>query len=123
MNPPLILREAEIELWEAVTYYEERSKGLGLDFSVEAEKSLEVMQHFPESREPRQDGTRRYLTQRFPYVVVYTYLENQTWVLAFAHCKRQPGYWRDRIQTVDRQITDSESPSSGLSRGRNESTE
>lgn len=35
MTPVLILHEAEIELWEAVMFYENRCAGLGLDFERE----------------------------------------------------------------------------------------
>jgi hypothetical protein len=35
MTPATILHEAEVELWEAVEYYESRSPGLGLDFHTE----------------------------------------------------------------------------------------
>ncbi len=32
MMPATILHEAEIELWDAVAYYDDQSHGLGLDF-------------------------------------------------------------------------------------------
>ena len=35
-----ILHEAEVELWEAVAYYEDRAAGLGLDFEAEIERSV-----------------------------------------------------------------------------------
>jgi len=34
MTATTILHEAEVELWEAVEYYESRSPGLGLDFQA-----------------------------------------------------------------------------------------
>jgi hypothetical protein len=43
-----ILHEAEVELWEAVAYYEEKSSGLGLDFEAEIERILLVIRHFSE---------------------------------------------------------------------------
>ena len=101
MIPVTILHEAEVELWEAVAYYEEQSKGLGLDFEAEIEESLQTIRHFPECCPLRDDVTRRFLIQRFPYLVVYTYLKNHIWILAFAHCKRQPGYWKDRLKATD----------------------
>ena len=92
-----ILHEAEVELWEAVAYYEEQSVGLGLDFEAEIERSLQTIRHFPESCSLREDGTRRCLTQRFPYLIIYTYLKDHVWIVAFAHCKRKPGFWQDRL--------------------------
>ena len=101
MNSTTILHEAEVELWEAMGYYEERSPGLGLDFEAEVEASVDAIRDFPERWPVRPDGTRRYLTPRFPYVVVYLYLQDHIWVIAIAHCKRRPGYWANRIGTAE----------------------
>ncbi len=38
-----ILDEAEIELWEAVGFYENRCAGLGLDFVKEIKAALEII--------------------------------------------------------------------------------
>jgi toxin ParE1/3/4 len=97
MTPATILREAEVELWEAVAYYEDKAPGLGLDFEAEVERAVQSIRQSPERWPLRDDGTRRHLTHRFPFVVVYTYLNDHIWILAFAHCKRKPDYWTDRI--------------------------
>lgn len=96
MIPVTLLHEAEIELWEAVAYYEDKATGLGLDFASEIERMLAELGIAPERWPLRPDGTRRYLTQRFPYMVVYTLHERHVWVIAIAHCKQQPGYWAER---------------------------
>ena len=101
MTSVTILHEAELELRDAVGYYEERSPGLGLDFGAEVEASVEFVRGFPERWALRPDGTRRYLTHRFPYVVVYMYLQDHVWVIAIAHCKRRPGCWANRIGTAE----------------------
>lgn len=66
MTDVTILHEAEVELWEAVEYYEENSPGLGFDFETEIERSLETIAEHPERWPLRADGTRRYLAHRFP---------------------------------------------------------
>ena len=71
-----ILHEAEVELWDAVSYYEEQSAGLGLDFEAEIERTIQTIRHFPERWSLRENGTRRCLTQRFPYLVIYTHLKD-----------------------------------------------
>lgn len=101
MMPANILHEAEVEMRDAVAYYEDKSPGLGLDFEAEVERSVDTVKHFPERWPLREDGTRRYLTHCFPYLVVYMYLHKRIWIIAVAHCKRSPGYWRDRIKTVE----------------------
>ncbi len=94
-----ILREAEKELWEAVAYYEEKAPGLGLDFQAELATTLKVIQETPDRWPLREDGTRRCLTHRFPYVIIYTHISGGIWIIAVAHCKREPRYWDGRIRT------------------------
>ena len=96
MSEITILHEAEVELWDAVAYYEDKADGLGLDFETEIERSLQTICESPVRWPLRQDGTRRYLTHRFPFLVVYTCQDDHVWVIAFAHCKRRPGYWAER---------------------------
>ena len=97
MTSVTILCEAEAELREAVAYYENKRPGLGFDFAREVEASIEPVRHFPERWPLRSDATRRYLVQHFPYIVVYLFLNDHVWVIAVAHCKRQPGYWSERV--------------------------
>jgi len=97
MTPVTILHEAEAELREAVKYYEDKRPGLGFDFAREVEVSVDSARRFPERWPLQNDGTRRYLIQRFPYIVVYLFLNNHIWVIALAHCKRHPGYWSTRM--------------------------
>lgn len=43
-------------------------------------------------------GVRRMLLHKFPYAVVYLTSGEEILVVAFAHCRRNPGYWRDRMR-------------------------
>ena len=97
MTRATILHEAAEELWQAVAWYEERCSGLGLDFQQEVKVAVESIQRFPNRWPIRKDGTRRLLIERFPYVVVYVAESDHVWILAVAHCKRHPGYWRSRV--------------------------
>ena len=96
MTRATILHEAEIELWEAVAYYEERCPGLGLDFARDAKTAVEVIEEHPFRYAQREDGTRRVLLTRFPFLIVYTVEREQLWIIAFAHCKRRHGCWKQR---------------------------
>lgn len=96
-----ILDEAERELIEAISYYESKYPGLGIDFLDEVQSGLVSVRNLPTLWPVRKDGTRRYLVHRFPYLVIYTYYENHIWVIAFAHCKRKPGYWKERTRKVE----------------------
>jgi len=99
MTPATILDEAKIELLNA-NYYETKYAGLGLDFEKEIKASIKMIQEFPKRWPLRHDDTRRYLIHRFPYIIVYMYHDNHIWIIAFAHCKRKPEYWADRLQLV-----------------------
>ena len=103
MTPVTILHEAETELREAVAYYEDKRPGLGFDFAREVEASVDSVRRFPERWPLRGDATRRYLVQHFPYIVVYLFLNDRVWVIAVAHCKRQPGYWSERVSAAEQQ--------------------
>ena len=82
-------------------YYESRQPGLGLDFLQEIDSSIETIRNAPERRRLHDDGTRRDLPSRFPYLVVYLCDEELIWILALAHCKRRPRYWADRIRSAE----------------------
>jgi toxin ParE1/3/4 len=103
MTPVIILCEAEAEFLEAVRYYEDKRPGLGFGFAQEAQTSITSIRHFPERWPVRNDGTRRYLLQHFPYIVVYLLLNDRIWVIAIAHCKRQLSYWSERVRSAERQ--------------------
>ncbi len=97
MKPLIIHREAIEELDEAVAYYEDQKAGLGLDFLVEVEQALSKIQQNPSLGSVyKVIGIRRYVIQRFPFLVFYAELEECIWVVAIAHGKRRPDYWRRR---------------------------
>lgn len=68
MTPVTILGEAEAELKDAVTYYEDKRPGLGFDFAREVEASVESVRRFPERWHLRSDGTT---PLSYPTVPVY----------------------------------------------------
>ena len=45
---------------------------------------------------PYKHGTRRVFPTKFPFSVVYAVRETEIVILAVAHFKRRPGYWRER---------------------------
>jgi hypothetical protein len=42
-------------------------------------------------------GMRRVMLHRFPYFVVFRELPHKIQIIAVAHAKRRPGYWRGRV--------------------------
>lgn len=97
MKPVIIHSEAIEELDSAVSYYEDQTVGLGLDFLAEVEQVLSKIQQNPNlGAVYKVAGLRRYVIQRFPFLVFYAELEEFIWVVAIAHGKHRPDYWKKR---------------------------
>jgi len=88
--------EAVDELTEAARYYEDQQPGLGGRFLDSVEASLSLLEKAPEIWPADSRGRRKYLVRRFPYLIIYRYQDGQIYVLAIAHTKRKPGYWKKR---------------------------
>jgi hypothetical protein len=43
-------------------------------------------------------GTRKALLDRFPYLVIFRETAGGVEIIAVAHGRRRPGYWRDRVE-------------------------
>jgi plasmid stabilization system protein ParE len=85
----------------ALVWYEARRPGLGRDFLDELDRGLiaiaESPQRFPSWPDlPPSLGVRRLVLMRFPYAVAYRVRSDQVTVMAVAHLRRRPGYWRSR---------------------------
>jgi plasmid stabilization system protein ParE len=92
------LRAAGAELGAAVQWFEEQRPGLGAEFYDEVIATTARIQAFPEGGaliSPNQ-LTRRMIVSRFPYQVVYRLTPTEIVVLAVAHLKRRPNYWKHR---------------------------
>jgi len=80
--------------------YAERSVRAARDFVVEVDKILALVAESP-GRWPRfEEDSRRIPFRRFPFVLIYRETNERIEVLALAHGRRRPGYWRDRKTTV-----------------------
>ncbi len=97
MKPAVIHSEARAELEAAISFYESRARGLGLDLQVKVESAVRAIQKSPESWPPhKRSGFRKYFVERFPFIVFYLELTECIWIVAVAHGSRRPGYWRQR---------------------------
>ena len=88
---------AKIELSEAVYYYETCRPGLGTEFAKEVYSTILRLIEFPESWSPLTKNTRRCLTKRFPYGVIYQIEDDQILIIAVMQLNRKPDYWKNRI--------------------------
>ena len=92
-----LLAPAQTELDEAISWYAEQAPGLGDAFLIEALKTIQLIENFPQAWHPLTPLIRRCRLRRFPYSVVYTQDGPGILVLAIAHQHRKPGYWEGRI--------------------------
>jgi len=89
---------ASDEFTEAVRWYEARRSGLGAEFFDAVAATVSLIETNPEiGTTISTDGhTRRALVARFPYQVVYRLRPTEIVMVAIAHLKRRPGYWKNR---------------------------
>lgn len=70
MKSVIIHSETKRELDEAIRYYEQQKRGLGLDFLSEIEQAIEKIKINPKLGKPHNiEGLRRYVLRHFPYIV------------------------------------------------------
>ena len=100
MKQNLILRqEAERDLTEAHAWYEERVPGLGSDFLIIVERTLESIDENPAQFPVIYRKVRRALLSRFPYGVFFVWESQRISVIAVMHTAREPGKWRRRSRS------------------------
>ena len=89
--------EAQSELKAAVAYYEAIDPLLGRDLRARVHRAfLEIRKKpakYPVYKETR---VRCCPVSRFPYTIYYLEIPDRIWIVAVAHQKRKPAYWRAR---------------------------
>jgi plasmid stabilization system protein ParE len=93
----LIIRpEAEAEMTESFTWYEDRVAGLGSDFLLCIDAILNSISRSPKQYPIVYENIRRAISRRFPYEVFYVENEDKVIILAVFHAKRSPKTWQQR---------------------------
>ena len=96
--------DADAEVTDAAQYYEVRKSGLGSDLLVEVERALNQILTNPGASPRIGRRVRRKSLWRFPYNLLYAVYPDRIRVLACAHQKRRPFYWRKRLKdTAERE--------------------
>jgi toxin ParE1/3/4 len=97
VKPVIIHSQARAELDEAMAFYEQQQAGLGLDLQRAVEQAIGRIQQHPQLGAPyKATELRHSIVRRFPYIIFYAELEEAIWIVAVAHGKRRPDYWRRR---------------------------
>jgi len=91
------LLPAEEEMTDASVFYEAATSGLGAGFLDEIQRVVNILRDHPELGQPVGRGLRRALLHRFPFSIIYSVEIDALLIVAVAHQRRQPDYWRNRI--------------------------
>ncbi len=95
--PDFILHPAAVEEAEAAArWYRERSPRAAKKFVDELNHVIEKILEAPHRWPRGSNGTRKLNLPCFPFAVVYWESDGQIRILAVAHGRRQPGYWKSR---------------------------
>ncbi|BCS55652.1 type II toxin-antitoxin system RelE/ParE family toxin [Geobacter sp. SVR] len=92
------LPEAEKELREAARYYESEAPGVGIAFVVELHKAILAILDNPLAAQTVRKSIRKWVLPRFPFNVLYSVESEILVIVAVAHQKRRPTYWKRRLR-------------------------
>ena len=80
----------------AYEWYRDRNPSAANAFVAELDHAIRQIQDNSEGWPMHMHGTRKFLFRRFPYQVIYRIIESTIYVIAVAHGRRRPGYWKSR---------------------------
>jgi plasmid stabilization system protein ParE len=83
---------------EALAYYSERSPLTAENFVRAVRIEEKLIQDFPGIASPLGSRLRVLPVSRFPYVLVYYQAGAEIVMVAVAHVKRRPSYWKARLR-------------------------
>jgi toxin ParE1/3/4 len=89
---PLAADEAEA----AERWYRERNEIASSRFQRELDRAVDLISERPITGSPYLVNSKRVLLRRFPFFVVYHVRGENVQIVAVAHARRRPGYWRAR---------------------------
>jgi toxin ParE2 len=91
------LKPAEGEVDEAVTYFDEQRSGLGDRFEQDLFDSVRFITEYPHAGQPIRKLVRKFPLRTFRYNLIYVIDAEVIVIVAVAHHRRRPGYWRGRL--------------------------
>ncbi len=94
----IIEPEAEADLHDAYTWYDERREGLGDDFLLCVEAQFESIKEHPESFRVIAKKTRRAVLRRFPYVVLFLCKDDSILIVGVFHFKRESETLEEKVE-------------------------
>jgi plasmid stabilization system protein ParE len=92
---------AKLDYNESFDWYGERSPAAALGFSAAVEEAFERIAAAPHRFSATDRGCRYCALKRYPFQIIFRERTRCIEIVAIAHAKRRPGYWRDRVKESD----------------------
>jgi plasmid stabilization system protein ParE len=89
--------EAREEFDEAFNWYAVRSPAAAAGFAAEVNAAIEKIACDSQRFAKTYAGCQYCMLDRYPYSVIYYVKDERVTVVAVAHAKRRPGYWKLRL--------------------------
>lgn len=89
----IVLEAAELDIEGSLRWYRERSRSAADGFRTEVIEAIDRIANAPLAWSTDEDGSHRYVLQRYPFTVIYDVKDKTIEVLAVAHHRKKPGYW------------------------------
>ena len=96
----IVRPEAEDDLKEAYSWYEDKRTGLGYDFLLQVDAGLNFIARNPNIHPIEYKETRQHLIKRFPYKIIYLIVREKIIILAVIHSKRSLVLIKRRIDSI-----------------------
>lgn len=97
MGKPIeYLDGARADFDESFDWYAKRSVGAAIGFAAAVDEAIDKIAADPRRFATTFGGCRYCSVKRYPFRVVFRDEPNRLVVVAIAHAKRRPGYWRGR---------------------------
>jgi len=96
-KPYRVHREVWLEIEAGDDWYLERSVDASAEFIAAISDAFEIISQAPKRWPKYLHGTRRFVLRRFPFSIVYLDDPDVVSIVAVAHGKRKPGYWKARL--------------------------
>ncbi len=96
---------AREEYLDALVWYDDQKAGLGDRLGDNLDSGVDFVREWPDATPPyrsrqRTPVIRRKGVEEFPYGIVYFVHDGELIVVAYAHDRRRPGYWRSRLRDL-----------------------
>jgi plasmid stabilization system protein ParE len=88
---------AAAEVESAFDWYLARDERVASGFLDEVSRAIEMITQAPQRWPASEDNIQKFILRRFPFLIFYRELPSMIQVLAVAHGRRRPGYWKRRM--------------------------